>query len=329
MKALLLWMLLAAGCVVALKPDTRVVEGRAKHRRVIAIIRAADNDMASALGQAFVNDVQARVVVFTLDREKSTKALALGVRAENADLVFAIGADALAFAQRRLKDLPVLFAMVAAPEDKIVRREQVAGVGLDLEPSSEFALYRVLMPKMRKVLLFHGKETKGDKLARVRKSLAGIGIALTAVESKGPKAIGAQFDSTVGTVDAVWLASDPSILNTQTFAVLRNRALASGKPLLCSALEHFVRDGALMAVTPDVANVASQVGLMAAEILSGRRTPAELGVVAPVGGGLVVNSATATKIGLPINDEVRFLIRTFYEGTPTVVNATPLAAEGG
>lgn len=298
-------------CVSVQQPERSVVDGRAAGAPVVAIVRASANEMSEAIATAFVERTDARVVVFTMRPGQSTKSLALGVRAQNASLVFALGADALVFAQKRLRDLPVLFAMVASAGDKIVRPAQVAGVGLELEPAGEFSMYRLLLPSMKAVVAFHRGAKPPAQLLQAREALAGIGIRLKTVSVSGIQQLEEDYAKAVADVDAVWLV--PGLLQSGSFKLLRDRGLAMKKPLLCSALEHFVRDGALMAVTPDLANVAGQAAVMATEILSGRARPGELGVVAPVGGALVLNSAAATRLQVTIEDNVRFLVRTFYE----------------
>jgi outer membrane receptor protein involved in Fe transport len=96
---------------------------------------------------------------------------------------------------------------------------------------------------------------------------------------------------------------DPTVYTRESFLRLLTLARKHRLPLVIFARE-FVEAGAVAALDTNPYDLGSQAAVVAAEILQGKAAPAELGVSAPLGTVLVLNSAAADAIGLPLSQAV-------------------------
>ncbi len=76
--------------------------------------------------------------------------------------------------------------------------------------------------------------------------------------------------------------------------------------------DNIVRRGALLAVGIDPNNIGVQAASMARNILKGQK-PKDIGVMPPLGTRLILNMATAKKIGLEINELAKSKASTIIE----------------
>lgn len=224
------------------------------------------------------------------------------------DLILAVGSTATEVAFNEGKACPVLFTMALYPEDsgfvsaKDRSMNLLTGVSLDISPEKQFEALKALMPGVKRIgVIYYPPETK--RVVETAKSdAAKMGIELVPVEiyseSKVPDALG----ELVGRVDALWSVADSAVASGRSVNYMITFSLRNKIPLI-GVSSYFVREGALISLTPDYSDVGAQSSELAAKLLGGaavKNIPFER----PRKAVLSINLRTAKRMGIKISDAI-------------------------
>jgi putative ABC transport system substrate-binding protein len=205
-------------------------------------------------------------------------------------------------------DIPVVFTAVTDPVGaQLVKSLDKPGgnvTGLsDMSPVGEHvALIKEILPNVKKIgYLYNAGEANSVSLLAVLKSEAAK-AGVTIVESAATKSADVQgaARALVGRVDAIYIPTDNTIISALEGAV----AVAEEAKLpLFTADTDSVSRGSIAALGFNYYDVGKQTGDIVVRVLKGEN-PGDIPVKIASGSDLVVNKASAAKMGVTIPDSV-------------------------
>lgn len=270
----------------------------------VVLLRSAQNHLATLVTDAFLRDANYPVAVYTLGAEANPRSLELVLQALEPTILVTLGGEAMGFARSYFPNVPTVFALVMNDQASVLAHN-ISGIALDLPPFTEFSMYKMVLPRMRRVMTFYAPKKSKALIAQAERELKQLDIQLLAYPIHQASEIPGLFKEHAAEADAVWLLTDPLVMSEDTFEFLRDEATAAHLPFLCSTFEDFAYHGALMSVSVDFANVGAQAASLVQLIADDTQRSDATGVISPIGGRLVVNQAVADRIGVVIPPRIK------------------------
>lgn len=223
------------------------------------------------------------------------------VAKENAKVVVALGKSALFEALRLPPAIPVIYDMVVVPP--LISRPNTTGFYM-ATPTREYAeLIRNHLHSIRKFAVV-GTRNQLDILARggtPQQTAFGVKNSVEFVD-----AVRQMSDA-----DAILLLPDISLLTPTAMHEAFLFSFKKGIPLI-GVSEQNVKEGALLALVVDTANVGKLIGEAAAKVLRG----GDLGQVPaspPTKFDMYLNISTASRMGIRIPGEMMRMAKRIYQ----------------
>lgn len=282
----LLWAQPAAAAEIVVLSDGNVPQ-----------YREAQAAAKGALAEAQTLDVSAADLKPQLERT----AAAGGV-------VLAIGHKAMLAAQS--SGATVVFCMVLGPSASPAKN--VTGLRLEVAPSLQLAQIKRVHPAARRLGMIYDARTWSAYAKEATESATAQGLTLIARPVSDAKEVRAAFSEIAGSIDALWLIPDPSLVNIEIFNFLLVTTLER-KLALFGFFADFTRRGALASVAPDYTEIGKQAAKLAAELAAkpaAARSPLPPSLASP--GGLTINAKTARQLGIELSDEAQASAKQVY-----------------
>jgi len=216
------------------------------------------------------------------DRAATSRELSRRV-AERPSVVLAIGEAAGRMARRHIRDVPVVHAMVPAPEDSDLTTANLCGVPLNGGFKSQLARIRHVAPEARRIGTVYNPNRMGRVLQKLRSAAEVEGMEIVASRVYGDdtesleRAIGRLEDEPL---DAFLLLLDPELVDAEKFGLIaqfatrRDLVLAVPDPSLAMPGKSFC-------FVPGFWNLGAYSGVLVRRILEGTAQPAQVGMVYP------------------------------------------------
>ena len=256
---------------------------------------------------AFIEEVGRLTEVFNLygDIGNGTKIMT-EITARKPCLIFTVGAKAAYIAKiwtKDRQDIPVLFAMVLNWEkyNLTAGQDNIAGIASHVAPGVQFANMMMISPDIRRIGVIYSKAHSAEIIARAQAAADILGLELVTKAIRRPEDFQVTFKKVAEHVEGFWAINDPVAFSVDNVFRL-NQGCVKHRLVCVGESKNIAQAGILFAVDPDVPNIGLQAASMAKSILSGNRTPKELGVVPPLGTRLFLNKKTADKIGISLTE---------------------------
>jgi len=187
------------------------------------------------------------------------------IREGQPNLILALGRDAL-LAVRDIRDIPVIYLLVVAPEIIIEGRDNITGVNLEIPPGLQFDELGRLLPQVRRIGVIYNTAHSAMNIQQAR--LDRPDLQFVALNAQSTREVPALLEELRGRVDLIWLLPDlivtnPDILESYFLFSFRNKV-----PVLAFS-EKYLKRGAAIVVTFDLQAMAEQAAVMAARIIGG------------------------------------------------------------
>ncbi len=321
------WIILVAtvALVVACAPAFKNVENVTPppgasvdlSKRVV-VLKSSDNPIFDAVVETYLGQIEHPVTIVTMNDEASDRAIAAKLEEHEPDLFLALGTRAALVVRDHFRQVPMVFAMVPAwKAHRLGERAQVAGITMESLASFDFMQFKLAVPDLRRVLVFYNPSFSGPFVKSTRQEVAGHGIELSTVPVAGATDIERAYREYKGDFDAVWLHSDPTVIQSRAFATLKRLVDEDGKVIISSVSDKFAHSGALASVSLDFPGLGSQAAVLTQRLLSDEPMPTQERIQPPIGGFLTVNMEAAKRVGLTVpRDAFPYINRIIGEDTP-------------
>lgn len=228
---------------------------------------------------------------------RSSSAIA-ALRAQRPTVVLAIGQQALQVATRELRDTPIVFANVLAPQQYSLP-ETVSGVPLEADPAHAFQTLRRVLPRLRKVGVVSNPATFAGLVADQRRAAAGLGIEIAEVRVNGVREVQPAVRRLLRETDALYLLPDPSLWSRETLSFTLLEGIQQGRPVI-GFLDAITQSGAFASFAPDYGAIGRRARETADAIAADPRNGARRPRIVYASGRLSVNMATAGRLRITL-----------------------------
>lgn len=260
-------------------------------------------DTQYAMVAGVVSDIQ--VALRTQSKEYSTAEikgkLAAVVDREDAEIVVALGMEALGEALRLPPSVAVVYGLVIAPPGK--SRANVTGVYMSPPVSEYVATVRRYLPELARLSVVGSQS--------MMKSLSGGDSGQVASYSVGTSADLVSTVNRLVDAKALLLLPDANLLTAPVMSNIYLFSFRKNIPLL-GISETNVKQGSLFALVFDPKSVSRQIGEKVQSILNGADVE-DIPASPPRKFSLYVNSNTAQKMGIEIPDEMLRKAKKVYQ----------------
>lgn len=214
--------------------------------------------------------------------------------AKSPPVIVAIGPKSANAARQAAPRVPLVYCMVPRPENYALSGPRVLGVRLERSYATQLEALKAMAPGVRRVAVVHDPERGARTLQEARLAAAQVDLLLVPVAVRAPHEAAAALEKGASEADALWMVSDPTVLNLQTFEAML--AFAAARKLPFFALNSsFVERGALLAFTVDYGRLGRQVGRLASRAVE--RGDDSGGLFAPEETELAINLGAAERLG--------------------------------
>lgn len=297
MKRICLWLALIAACLPpdsAFCGDVAVIQSR--RLPPFDLVRTS---FAEALGKLYparatktINAVD--IDEYVLSDFNSPDELYSRLAAAKPRGIFAIGPAAVEFSQR-LKEIPIVYALVPSPTLDPGRVGFVTGVSLETPPEVWLDAMARLLPGKTKIGVVT-RRVRGDAwLGKAELLARARGFDLLTRHVDGP-GLHKALESLIGNVDTLWLLPGPNASDLEAVEYLLTFAMKSRLPVI-SFQESHLKLGAAVALAPDIATMGVQAAELLAQ-LAGTARVSLPAVAVPRGNRLTINATVFDRLGI-------------------------------
>lgn len=227
------------------------------------------------------------------------------------DLIVAIATPAAtgAFNSAMHADIPVVYSAVTDPVEAQLADEEGNSLGnatgtSDILPvEAQLAMIREILPEAKKLgILYTTSEANSLSMIRQYEELVGdYGFELVAQPVSVSADIPLAADNLLTKVDAITNLLDNTVVNS--LPIILEKANEKGIPVFGSEIEQ-VKIGCLAAEGVEYISLGQETGRMAAEILSGKSTAADMPYRTVEDANLYLNQEVAELLGIELDQSL-------------------------
>lgn len=224
------------------------------------------------------------------------------IRERKPDLILAIGAEALRKG-KKYTQIPLIHLMVLNPQSILRSEKNVTGVSMTVSPEKQLAAIRKVLPDAHRIGVLFDPDKSGTFVKRAMTSARALKMEIRAKEVNSPREVADSLHAMKGTVDAIWMIPDTTVITPDTIETMMLFSLRNAIPV-CAFSAKYVGVGALMSLDVSPFDMGRQAGELALRVLSGTRA-ADLQTVEAEHPVLTLNDTVLRKLRLKVSDEGR------------------------
>jgi putative ABC transport system substrate-binding protein len=225
------------------------------------------------------------------------------------DLILAIATPAAQAAYNSTKEIPILMTAVTDPvKSGLVKsmnkpNTNVTGTSDALPLDKQFELIKKIVPNCKKIgILYNTSEANSElqvKAAKEEAAKMNLEVIATGVTSSNDMPQG--LNDLLSKVDVLYTPTDNLVASSMS--LISSKCLEKKIPVIGAEKAH-VDSGALATEGIDYYKLGFQTGLMAADILDGKK-PQDMPVQTLKETKLIINEDTAKKLNIAIPDDLK------------------------
>ncbi|MDR6122848.1 putative ABC transport system substrate-binding protein [Bacillus sp. SLBN-46] len=317
-------MLMLAGCG-SKESSGETGKGGAEKEFKIGITQFAPHPSLDAATEGFKKALKDKGIKATFDEQNAqadmnnTQTIANNFVGDKVDLIFANATPSATAALNATKEIPIIFTSVTDPVGAgLVEAFDKPGKNItgttDNHPDATKKTINFITEEVKAkkvgVIYNSGEQNSVVQIKEVKKLAEEKGAKLVEVSVSTTAEVKQAAESLVGRVDAIYIPTDNTVVTAldSVIAIANNKKI----PLFVGELDS-MKKGAVAASGFSYFDLGYQSGLMAAEILSGKKKPSEIPVELPSSLKLVINKSAAEAQGLKVKDDWKKL-GEFYDG---------------
>jgi putative ABC transport system substrate-binding protein len=229
--------------------------------------------------------------------------------ADGVDLIFANSTPSALGALNATKDIPIVFTSVTDPVGaKLVESMENPGGNItgttdahpDAIPKTVQFIDKYVNGNRVGMIYNSGEQNSVAQVDAVKKAMEGTDLTIVPVSVSTSAEVKQAAESLIGKADCIYIITDNTVVSALESVV----QVANDKdlPLFVGELDS-VKRGGFAAYGFDYYDIGYEAGVMAAQILQGKKKPAELPVQYPQKLKLLINKKAAKEMGVELNPE--------------------------
>ena len=227
----------------------------------------------------------------------------------NKDLILAIATPAAQAAYNSTKKIPILVTAVTDPvKSGLIKsmnkpETNVTGTSDALPMDKQFQLIKKLSPNCKKVgILYNTSEANSEfQINAAKEQAKNFNLELVVAGIASSNDLSQTLNSLLSNIDVLYTPTDNLIASSMS--LISSKCIEKKIPIIGAEKAH-VDAGALATEGIDYYKLGFQTGLMAAEILNGKK-PQDMPIQTLKETKLIINENTAKKLNITIPDDIR------------------------
>lgn len=228
--------------------------------------------------------------------------IAQNLRAEQPDLIVAVGLKAALAAKLEVFDTPIVICMVMAPESYEFTAPNLYGVYMRAPVEQQLAALHALMPQAKRVGLLYDERFTGPMVQDAAHHAEKQGLQLIPALIAAPDDLPSALRALTPRIDALWLTQDQTVITEQSVRFILETALDAKVPVFAFSTT-LVQQGAFGALVVDATDAGRQAGHMGKRLLRKDQMKGPR-FVQPEKTELALNLNVASYLGLKLPDQV-------------------------
>lgn len=229
--------------------------------------------------------------------------------ADGVDLIFANSTPSALGALNATKDIPIVFTSVTDPVGaKLVQSMENPGGNVtgttdthpDAIPKTVQFIDQFVNGNRVGMIYNAGEQNSVAQIDAVKKAMEGTDLTIVPVSVSTSAEVKQAAESLVGKVDCFYVITDNTVVSALESVI--QVANDQDVPLFVGELDS-VKRGGFAAYGFDYYDIGYEAGVMAADILEGKKKPAELPIQYPQKLKLVINKKAAKEMGVEWHSE--------------------------
>lgn len=238
-------------------------------------------------------------VEFNVDTHADTEAeLKQLIQQENPALIYCIGTKAYSLAQSYASNRKLLFS-AAINWRRLNITEKTYGVANELSTAQEISLLRYFFPAVKTIGLFYNDKFSREYVETIKKDALALGINIVNQPINDAQEISDALNELLPMIDMFWIIPDPVVLSSKESVQQIFKSAQQQKKPVYAYSEVFIEQGAIMAISADIATIGRQSGSLAL-MIEKDKVPAGT-VQSPAGSTITLNKCIVDTLHLNFN----------------------------
>lgn len=304
-------LLMAVLLTVCLSTETT----RAGQKQKVFVVKSKNLASYNLAVEGFRHRASSEWTIVEYDLQgalENTEKLVKRLKKEKPDLVVAVGAKALTALVQSKVSRPMVFCMVMNPAAHDMSSCDVTGVSLAISRQEQIEVLKELKPEIKKVGVLLRKSSSPDLLDEANKVAAKNKVKIIPIEIENEKQIPHKLRPVLGKVDALCMLDDAFIHSKETLEYVVLKSIENNLPFMAVS-RVFVKEGALLSLSPSFFGNGQQAAEVADKILTGGIKARSIPVSVHKKPELAVNLKIARKMHLDIPPALLYRAKNVYE----------------
>jgi putative tryptophan/tyrosine transport system substrate-binding protein len=312
-------LLLLGGCGASKTSETGKQEGSnadgGEKTYKVGVTQFVEHPSLDAAFEGFKKALEDKGLSVTYDVQNAqgdmnnNQTIANNFVADKVDLIFANSTPSALAALNATKDIPIVFTSVTDPVGaQLVKSMEEPGGNVtgttDTHPEAipkTVEFINKYIDGTRVGMIYNsGEQNSVAQVEIVKKAMEGTDLEIVPVSVSTSAEVKQAAESLVGKVDCFYIITDNTVVSAleSVIQVANNEDI----PLFVGELDS-VKRGGFAAYGFDYYDIGYEAGVMAAEILEGKKKPSDLPVQYPQKLKLQINKKAAEEMGVELNQE--------------------------
>lgn len=227
---------------------------------------------------------------------------------DKVDMILAIATPSAQTAYNATKDTPILITAVTDPVQaglaKSLEKSEtnVTGTSDNLPIGTQFDLLKKLVPNAKNVgIIYNTSESNSEiQVEGAKKEAPGFGLQVVPMGITNVNDIPQTLNSLIGKIDVLYVPTDNMVV--ASMPLIADICFKNNIAIIGSE-EGQVKDGALATAGIDYYKLGEQTGLIAIEVINGKK-PSDIAITTLKDMQLVVNTDAAKKLNITIPKDI-------------------------
>lgn len=237
-------------------------------------------------------------------------------------LILSIGLNALIMA-KRIKDVPVVYAMVSNPQAVLSGEKDITGVSMNIPAKVQLEAFLKFVPDTRKIGIIYNPENTANLFNEARTAANKFGVSVISKKVLDSKGVPAAINSMPGKIDSFWLLPDTTVVTPASIDYLLLFSYENKIPVLAFS-DKYVEKGFFMSLNMDAQDIGIQTCEMVEKILNGTGI-GKVPHASPRKVSLFLNMSTAKQFGISIKSKAIQENNIYRETYETIKSNTSIS----
>lgn len=238
----------------------------------------------------------------------TTQSIAQNFVSQKEDLIFAVSTPSAQAAFNATKDIPIIITAVTDPVNAGLAKTlensgtNVTGTSDAVPIEKQFELLKKLIPNAKKVgILYNTSESNSEvQVKNAKEAASSFGLEIVTAGLTNVNEVQQSLDSIINKIDVLYIPTDNVVVSSMP--VISNACFKKKLPII-AAEKGAVTQGALATIGIDYSKLGFQTGLMAADIIEGKKT-SELPISTSKDMELTINEDAVKKLDIAVPDDI-------------------------